>query len=147
MSKFLTALILLLLNSSIAAQQVFYQWRDSNNTLHVSQVPPQGVAYETKIINSNSNAPQPQLTATTQVEPEQPAQPALKAQPADITDQQNCRQAQQNLTMLLQDLPIYLQDDNGNHVLLDSEQRDKQLQLAKKQQQFFCDQSPVKPTQ
>lgn len=153
MSKFLTALMLLLLASPIAAQQVFYQWRDSNNTLHVSQVPPQGVTYETKMINSNNNAPLPQLISTTAakagqaVQPDQPAQPAEPVQPADLTNQQNCHQAQQNLTMLLQDLPVYLQDDQGNNVLLTPEQRDKQLQLAKKQQQFYCDQSPAKPVQ
>lgn len=113
------------------AEQVIYQWRDSNNVLHVSQLPPANVDYQTIVLGAKTATP-----VATAVEPV-----ANKA-PAD--DQQSCTKAKDNLRILQQDLPVYIDLEDGSKELLDDTKRDQQRQLAEKQIQFYCD-KPAAP--
>ncbi len=107
------------------AEQVIYQWRDSNNVLHVSQLPPANVDYQTVILGSKSATP----TAAV------PEQLAKKASAEFV---QSCAKAQENLRILQQDLPVYIDLEDGTKELLDDSKRDQQKQLAEKQIQFYC---------
>lgn len=108
------------------AEQVIYQWRDSNNVLHVSQLPPANVDYQTIVLGAKSAA------ASTTV----PEQGPAKSSP-DYA--QSCTKAQDNLRILQQDLPVYIDMEDGTKELLDDTKRDQQKQLAEKQIQFYCD--------
>lgn len=108
----------------LAAEQVMYQWRDKNNTLHVSQLPPQNVEYETVIIgpSQQTNAIKPQRKATA----EQQARMA------------SCEKARKNLKILQQDLPVFIDMEDGSRQQLTDSQMDAQRTLAEQQINLFC---------
>ena len=128
---FMTICTSLLLSQTAMAEQVIYQWRDSNNVLHVSQLPPANVDYQTIVLGAKAATP-----VTPAAEP-----PAGKAT-ADY--QQSCIKAKDNLRILQQDLPVYIDLEDGSKELLDDTKRDQQRQLAEKQIQFYCD-KPAAP--
>ncbi|WP_164852292.1 DUF4124 domain-containing protein [Rheinheimera riviphila] len=113
----------------VLAEQVIYQWRDSNNVLHVSQLPPANVDYQTIVLGAKTATP----TA---------AMPAPGPNKSSPDYAQSCTKAQDNLRILQQELPVYLDMEDGTKELLDDTKRDQQKQLAEKQIQFYCD----KPT-
>lgn len=108
-----------------AAEQVMYQWRDKNNTLHVSQLPPQNVEYETVVIGPA------QQTA------------AIKPQKKTTEEQQaraaSCEKARKNLKILRQDLPVFIDMEDGSKQQLTDAQMDAQRTLAEQQINLFCD--------
>jgi len=112
-------------SSALMAEQVIYQWRDSNNVLHVSQLPPANVDYQTVIVGTKSAAP-------TAAVPNQ----LTKKSSAEFV--QSCTKAQENLRILQQDLPVYIDLEDGTKELLDESKRDQQKQLAEQQIQFYC---------
>lgn len=107
------------------AEQVMYQWRDSNNVLHVSQLPPANVDYQTIVLGTKNTSP----TAT--------AAPPLVTK-SSTEDQQNCTKAKENLRILQQDLPVYIDLEDGRQELLDDTKREQQQQLAEKQIGMYC---------
>ena len=114
------------------AEQLIYQWRDANNVLHVSQVPPVNVDYQTIVLGAKNTSPTP------------PAKPTL-ANKASTDDQQSCMKAKDNLRILQQDLPVYIDLEDGRKELLDDTKREQQLQLAEQQIKFYCGEAaPVK---
>lgn len=122
-----------ILNTKVVAEQVIYQWRDSNNVLHVSQLPPANVEYQTVVLGTKS-APPPAAVIPDEL---------AKKSSAELL--QSCTKAQGNLRILEQDLPIYIDMGDGTKELLDDSRRDQQKQLAEKQIQFYCsEQAPPK---
>ncbi len=113
-------------NQLLAAEQVMYQWRDKNNTLHVSQLPPQNVDYETIVIG-----PSQQNTAAMKPQPKPQAQNEAK--------RQSCEKAQKNLKILQQDLPVFIDMEDGSKQQLTDAQMEAQRTLAQQQINLFCD--------
>lgn len=113
------------------AEQVIYQWRDSNNVLHVSQLPPANVDYQTIVLGGKAAAPAAVAT-----------EPLANKATADYP--QSCAKAKDNLRILQQDLPVYIDLEDGGKELLDDTKREQQRQLAEKQIQFYCD-KPAAP--
>lgn len=109
------------------AEQVVYQWRDSNNVLHVSQLPPADVDYQTIVIGAKISGSTSKAVA----------QPATKP---SLEDAQSCDTAMNNLKVLQQDLPVYMDLADGKRELLDESKRAEQQQLAEKQVKMFCKQ-------
>lgn len=107
------------------AEQIMYQWRDSNNVLHVSQLPPANIDYQTVVLGGKSTTP----TAT-------PTTPLLRNNTPEA--EKNCSKAQENLRILLQELPVYIDLEDGSKQLLDSVNREQQHQLASKQIALYC---------
>lgn len=126
MFKFCVVIMFTFLSIQLsAAEKLMYQWRDKNNTLHVSQVPPQNVEYDTIVIGSS------QHTA-----------PAVKPQEQPLANnaaQQNCDKAKNNLKILGQDLPVFIDLEDGSKQQLNEAQMEDQRQLAVKQIELFCE--------
>jgi hypothetical protein len=110
------------------AEQVMYQWRDSNNVLHVSQLPPANVDYQTIVLGTKNASP----TKT--------AVPPL-ATKSSTENQQSCTKAKENLRILQQDLPVYIDLEDGRKELLADTKREQQRQLAEKQIGIYCNES------
>jgi hypothetical protein len=127
---FLVVYATCIFSATISAEQIIYQWRDSNNVLHVSQLPPANVNYQTIILGSKN-------TNSTPADP-----PPLPAKTNAETDK-NCTKAQENLHILQQDLPVYIDLEDGSKELLDTAKREQQRLLAEKQIQLYCNQ-PLK---
>jgi len=111
---------------NVVAEQVIYQWRDSNNVLHVSQLPPANVDYQTVVLGTKSAPPAAAVI------------PDELAKKSSAEFLQSCTKAQGNLRLLEQNLPIYIDMGDGTKELLDDTRRDQQKQLAEKQIQFYC---------
>ena len=60
------------------------------------------------------------------------------ARAADDLRAKNCEVATKNLKALQGDSPVIKTDDKGNKVVLDAQQREAELQRAKKDQDYFC---------
>ena len=117
---------ILTLGSVMATEQVIYQWRDSNNVLHVSQLPPANVEYQTIVIGAKTSGPA--AIAKTG-----------NAEKTSTDALQSCQKARDNLRILQQDLPVYLDLEDGSKQLLDDNKRAEQKQLAEKQIEFYCE--------
>lgn len=117
-----------LFSQMATAEQVMYQWRDSNNVLHVSQLPPANVDYQTIVVGTKNASP----TAIAA---------APLATKSSTENQQSCSKAKENLRILGQDLPVYIDLEDGRKELLDDTKREQQLQLAEKQIGMYCDQA------
>jgi hypothetical protein len=111
----------------VSSEQVVYQWRDSNNVLHVSQLPPADVDYQTIVVGAK----------TSRASSNTSAQPSAKPSPEN---EQSCNTAMSNLKVLQQDLPVYIDLADGKRELLDESKRAEQTQLAEKQVKMFCKQ-------
>ncbi len=126
MNKFVAITFALISIQLSAAEQVLYQWRDKNNTLHVSQLPPQNIDYETIVIGTS------QQTAA--------ATPKLQNLPVAVdAQQQSCDKAKKNLKILEQDLPVFIDMEDGSKQQLNDEQMEEQRKLARKQIDYFCE--------
>lgn len=126
MNKFVVIIFAVISIQLSAAEQVMYQWRDKNNTLHVSQLPPQNIDYETIVIGASQ-----QTAAATAKPKDQPV--AMNAQ-----QQQSCDKAKKNLKILEQDLPVFIDMEDGSKQQLNDEQMEEQRKLARKQIDYFC---------
>lgn len=115
------------------AEQVIYQWRDSNNVLHVSQLPPTNVDYQTIVLGTKTANPKPT-----------PVKNGALGNKTSEDYQQSCRKAKDNMRILEQDLPVYIDLEDGTRELLDDSRRDEQRQLAEKQISFYCE-KPADP--
>ncbi|WP_333796903.1 DUF4124 domain-containing protein [Rheinheimera sp.] len=124
-TMFLLVLSLWFCCDLLAAEQVMYQWRDKNNTLHVSQLPPQNVEYETVVIG-----PAQQTTAI------KPQKKTTEQQQARLA---SCEKARKNLKILQQDLPVFIDMEDGSRQQLTDVQMDAQRTLAEQQIHLFCD--------
>lgn len=127
MNKFVVIIFAVICIQLSAAEQVMYQWRDKNNTLHVSQLPPQNVDYETIVMGASQ-----QTAAATPKPQNQPV--AMNAQ-----QQQSCDKAKKNLKILEQDLPVFIDMEDGSKQQLNDEQMEEQRKLARKQIDYFCE--------
>jgi hypothetical protein len=127
MNKFVVIICAVFSIQLSAAEQVMYQWRDKNNILHVSQLPPQNIDYETIVIGAS------QQTAAATAKP-QNLPVAMNAQ-----QQQSCDKAKKNLKILEQDLPVFIDMEDGSKQQLNDEQMEEQRKLAHKQIDYFCE--------
>jgi hypothetical protein len=125
MNKFVVIVFALISIQLSAAGQVMYQWRDKNNTLHVSQLPPQNMDYETIVIGSS------QQTAA--------ATPKNEPVVINAEQQQSCDKAKKNLKILEQDLPVFFDLEDGSKQQLTDTQMEEQRKLAHKQIEYFCE--------
>jgi len=126
MNKFVVIIFAVISIQLSAAEQVMYQWRDKNNTLHVSQLPPQNIDYETIVIGAS------QQTAAATAKPQN--QPVAD----NAEQQQSCDKAKKNLKILEQDLPVFIDMEDGSKQQLNDEQMEEQRKLARKQIDYFC---------
>ncbi len=126
MNKFVVIICAVFSIQLSAAEQVMYQWRDKNNILHVSQLPPQNIDYETIVIGAS------QQTAAATPKP-QNLPVAMNEQ-----QQQSCDKAKKNLKILEQDLPVFIDMEDGSKQQLNDEQMEEQRKLARKQIDYFC---------
>ena len=127
MNKFVVIIFAIISIQLSATEQVMYQWRDKNNTLHVSQLPPQNIDYETIVIGAS------QQTAAATPKP-QNLPVAMNAQ-----QQQSCDKAKKNLKILEQDLPVFIDMEDGSKQQLSDTQMEDQRKLARKQIDYFCE--------
>lgn len=127
MNKFVVIICAVFSIQLSAAEQVMYQWRDKNNILHVSQLPPQNIDYETIVIGASQ-----QTAAATAKQQNLPV--AMNAQ-----QQQSCDKAKKNLKILEQDLPVFIDMEDGSKQQLNDEQMEEQRKLAHKQIDYFCE--------
>ncbi len=131
MKALLVILSMLLCFQALAEEKQMYRWRDANNELHVSQIPPTNLPFET-ITVSSSRKPQKEPAVSNE----------LKGANDEVMSaaerQRSCARAQANLQILGQDKPVYMQNENGGSELLDKAALEEHLALAQKQVDFYC---------
>lgn len=129
------------------AQQFIYKWTDAEGKLQYSELPPpSGVAYETvrKPAGPSSGVvptqPDPAKEQEKQAQEEAKKKEQAEAAQKQVDDQRskNCEIANKNLKALQGDSQVIKTDDKGNKVVLDPQQREAELQRAKKDQDYFC---------
>lgn len=129
------------------AQQFIYKWTDAEGKLQYSELPPpNGIVYET--VRKPSGPSSGVLPATPDPAKEQEKQAqeeAKKKEQAEAAQKQaddlrtkNCEVATKNLKALQGDSQVVKIDDKGNKVVLDDQQREAELQRAKKDHDYFC---------
>ncbi|MDO5610681.1 MAG: DUF4124 domain-containing protein [Pseudomonadota bacterium] len=100
-----------LVQSSNAAAQQVYQWKDAQGRTHYSSTPPKSGNYQVRGVGAQPSA--------------QPSAPTeSKAESAQ------CKQARANLGVLRAGGPVQMNDGDGTPRMLSDEQRAAQIKLA-----------------
>lgn len=154
MSKRMLLLLLVLGGSGIAttvwAQQLIYKWTDAQGQIQYTELPPaSGVPYET-VRKSGGAGPETSGTddlgkqqndlakKLAEEDAKQQQQLQEQVQKQDEVRIKNCEAAKKNVEVLQGDRPVVKTDDKGNKVALDAQQREAELQRAKKDQDYYC---------
>lgn len=122
MKALLVILSVLICFDAIAEEKQMYRWRDANNELHVGQIPPKDLPFET-------------ITVSAKAQPKKPKDADLALQ---LERQQKCEQVQANLKILAEDKPVYIKNANGESVLLSKSDILEQQAIAQQQMALFC---------
>jgi hypothetical protein len=131
------------------AQQFIYKWTDEQDQVQYSELPPpSGVKYEmvrkpagmeqgpaARDLDKEQADLAKQVAEQEQKEQQQ-AEEARKE--ADDVRAKNCEIAKKNVQVLQGDSPVVKTDAKGNKVALDAQQREAELQRARKDQDYFC---------
>ncbi len=154
MSKRMLLLVLVLGGCGIAvtgqAQQFIYKWNDEQGQIQYSELPPPaGVPYET--VRKPAGFGQEGGQARDLVKEQEELAKKLAEEEANKQEQQqeqaqkeqdvrvkNCEIAKKNVETLQGDRPVVKTDAQGNKVALDAQQREAELQKARKDQDYFC---------
>ena len=132
------------------AQQFIYKWTDDEGKTQYSELPSSGgVIYET--VRKPASAAQGTESARdlakeqeelarklAEEEAKTKAQQEQAQQQAEDQRAKNCELAKKNVQVLQGDNPVVKADAKGNKVVLDAQQREAELQKAKKDQDYFC---------
>jgi len=119
-------LALLLLASSLAAQEPIYTWVDAQGVRHFSQTAPVGVRYEVRGVR---NEP---VGTTAPTAPQAAAAPSAE-------DQRACERARLALAQLDSDQPLEMdRDGDGTAEPLSAEDRAAQRRLSEQAVRAFC---------
>jgi len=159
---FIFALFFPLTVASISAHAETFQWKDSNGQTVVSDVPPPATAKGRRSIGGvkpavvsevipektgdapkTADAPKvadaPKTTAEKdldfkkrQQEAKEKADKQAKEQAAEKEKSENCDRARRNLAALESNQPLNTLDDKGERKLMDSAQRDQEIERARK---------------
>jgi hypothetical protein len=132
------------------AQQFIYKWTDDQGQVQYSELPPpSGVVYETVrkptgLAEGTQSArdltkEQEELARKlAEEEAKTKAQQEQAEQQAEDQRAKNCEVARKNVEVLQGDKPVVKTDAKGNKVALDAQQREAELQKARKDQDYFC---------
>ena len=139
------------LMAAAQAQQFIYKWTDEQGQVQYSELPPpSGVTYETvrKPTGPGSGVAQPTPDLTKEqaelarklAEEEANTKTQQEQAQKETEDQRakNCEIAKKNVQVLQGDSPVVKTDAKGNKVALDAQQREAELQRARKDQDYFC---------
>ena len=131
------------------SQQVIYKWTDVQGQPKYSELPPpSGIPYETV---RKSGSAVPGVETKNLVKEQEDLARKLAEEEARTQEQQeqalkeieeararNCEIARKNVEVLQGDRPVVRPDAKGNKVTLDAQQREAELQKARKDLDYFC---------
>ena len=140
--------LLLALMVTATAQAEIYRWVDENGvTVYSEMPPPDGEADRVKTAPAPSETPeetQQQLEADMQKledyreDKELAAERKQKEELSKQIDEENCRNAKDNLDKLIAASQRLLQMPDGNYVRLTEEQRQQRMEDARKNIDEYC---------
>jgi hypothetical protein len=150
------ALVLASTTAVISAQAETYQWKDSNGQTVVSDIPPPASAKGRRSIGGvkpavvseaipekPTDAPKaadaPKSTAEKdldfkkrQQEAKEKADKQAKEQTVEAEKRDNCERARRNLAALESNQPLAAADDSGERKVMDTTQREQEMERARK---------------
>jgi len=142
--------------AGISAQAETFQWKDSNGRTVVSDIPPPASAKDRRSIggvkpavvseaipekstDASKAADAPKSTAEKdldfkkrQQEAKEKADKQAKEQTAETEKRDNCERARRNLAALESNQLLSTIDDNGDRKVLDTSQREQEMERARK---------------
>jgi hypothetical protein len=155
-SSLVIALVLASTTAGISAQAETYQWKDGNGQTVVSDIPPPATAKGRRSIGGTKPAvvseaiPEkstdavkaadaPKSTAEKdmdfkkrQQEAKEKAEKQAKEQTAETEKRDNCERARRNVAALEANQPLATLEENGERKVLDTTQRDQEMERARK---------------
>ncbi|TXT32570.1 MAG: hypothetical protein FD131_143 [Rhodocyclaceae bacterium] len=149
---FIFALFLPLTVATISAHAETFQWKDSNGQTVVSDVPPPATAKGRRSIGGmkpavvsealpekTGDAPKvadaPKTTAEKDLDfkkRQQEAREKADKLAAESEKSENCERARRNLVALESNQPLSTYDEKGERKLMDSSQRDQEIERARR---------------
>lgn len=157
-SRLVFALVLASTSAGMSAQAETYQWKDSNGQTVVSDIPPPATAKGKRSIGGvkpavvsealpekTADAPKvaeaPKTTAEKDFDfkkRQQEAKEKSDKQAAEAEKRDNCERARRNVVALESDQPLSTYGDNGERQLMDSTQRNQEIERARKVMADTC---------
>ncbi|HTF97244.1 MAG TPA: DUF4124 domain-containing protein [Cellvibrio sp.] len=110
---------------SFAKDGKVFTWTDSKGVVHYGEHPPKDVQAKLVKTRTGHSDPTPaSATATSQ------ASTAQIPNDASLKDPMRCTRAKQNLDVLNSGAPIRMQNENGETVIMDEEEKAKQRNIS-----------------
>ena len=128
-------LAIVLVSEATATETPMYRWRDANNQLHIGQIPPKDLPFETITVTEKLQS-SPTLPAPNHAL----AKETAALQQSIAQRQRNCELAKMNVQRLAEDKPIYVQTEQGKSELLSKAQISEHQALAAQQVKYYCQQ-------
>ena len=157
-SRLVFALILAATTAGMSAQAETYQWKDSNGQTVVSDIPPPATAKGKRSIGGvkpavvsealtekTADAPKVAEAQKTTAEKDfdfkkrqQEAKEKADKQAAEAEKRDNCERARRSVAALESNQPLSTYDDKGERQLMDTLQRDQEIERARKVMADSC---------
>jgi len=147
------AILVAAVAGTVSVQAQTYQWRDKNGHTVISDTPPPGSAKTAQIIGgappaptvapaAGSNEKTAEAAKTTaekdlefkkrQQDAKEKADKDAKEQAVAAEKKENCERAKRNLAALESNQPVGTVDENGQRQVMDGNQREQEIERARK---------------
>lgn len=103
-----------------------FTWTDSKGVVHYGEHPPKDV--QAKLVKTRTGHSDPTPTSTTAMS--QAAAQQEQGADSSLKDPMRCTRAKQNLDVLNSGAPIRMQNENGETVIMDEEEKAKQRNIS-----------------
>lgn len=121
----------------LQANAEVYKWTDAQGKVQYTDQPPSGKAAE-KPLKLQSQSGVQEVSKKAVDDSAKKAKQDADAQATTKSSADNCKTAKSNLAVLQKSDPVYMQEGKGEKVLLNKEQRQKEIDAANEAIKKFC---------
>jgi hypothetical protein len=125
---------------SFASELMVYRWVDENNVVHFSQHQPVGNEYTEFLVSNQSKIiSRADDIGSSSISDKNLALDKSEANtPSTINMSEQCKEAKENLSMLLGFDKVQYTNDKGIKQLLNEQEKKQQLEINKKRTEVYC---------
>ncbi len=127
-------------NQTFSSELTVYRWVDKNNVVHFSQHQPVGDEYTQFLVSNQSKIISRADKVNGDISPEDNT--ALQKNESVISPtidtSEKCKEAKENVSMLMAFDKVQYTDENGKKQVLTKQEKQQQLAVNKKRTEVYC---------
>jgi len=138
--RLLFLVLIIYSNQALCSELTVYRWVDENNIVHFSQHQPIGDQYTQFLISNQSKiiSRADKLEDKIIVDDKKLSQSSEPTLVATVKTSEKCREAQENVSMLMAFDKVQYTDEDGNKKMLTKVEKKQQLAINQKRTEVYC---------